>query len=408
MRVAMEKYGGCGQPMWPAVPSSLHGVFLAGEDEGLRLLIITFDASVHGWAAVLQTSPSRPGRVIVGGYRQAMPLLRDAFIDPAALPECPAAQVYRETLAGVLATRAASQLYKLAEHTVLIRSDCLGAIAALRKGSFRSPVLQNLALVHNSLLMELGASPPAYLHVPGETMKAEGVDSLSRGTAQERRASESSAELRRIATRESERLGAALSVDLFATAENAIVPRFFAQFPEPLAEGVDALAQPDWGRSSCPGCGQIHRECAFAFPPRALLPAFVAKARADGLRGVVVVPFTPSDPAWPALEAASLTSVDNQRDRCVIVPNSREFASEGADLGGAQRLAVMAVDFTRSSRRPFAGLAPPCQRHREERPRPSLQGSGDDGVRRQLAEALLSFATQRAGAKRPREARGRT
>jgi hypothetical protein len=199
----------------------------------------------------LQTSPSKPRRVIVGGYRQAMPLLCDGFIDPAALPKCPAAQVYR-------------QLYKLAEHALLIRSDCLGAIAALRKGSFRSPVLQNIALLHNSLLMELGAPPPAYLHVPVETMKAEGVDDLSRGTARARRDSDSTAVLRRIATREAERLGATLSVDLFATADNAIVPRFFAQFPEPLAEGVDALAQPDWGRFRCPGCGQTHRECGFA------------------------------------------------------------------------------------------------------------------------------------------------
>jgi hypothetical protein len=35
------------------------------------------------------------------------------------------------------------------------------------------------------------------------------------------------------------------SLDLFAAAENALVPRFFARFPERLAEGVDALAQPD-------------------------------------------------------------------------------------------------------------------------------------------------------------------
>ena len=85
-------------------------------------------------------------------------------------------------------------------------------------------------------------------------------------------------------------LGAPLSLDLFATADNALVPRFFARFPEPLAEGIDALEQPDWGRPRCPHCGALHRECVFAFPPRALLPAFVAKARADGLRGIVIAP----------------------------------------------------------------------------------------------------------------------
>ena len=43
-------------------------------------------------------------------------LLGSAFISPAALPDCPAAQVYREALAGFLATQAAGKLYPLADH----------------------------------------------------------------------------------------------------------------------------------------------------------------------------------------------------------------------------------------------------------------------------------------------------
>ena len=91
-----------------------------------------------------------PGRVIVGGCRQAMPLLRDGFIDPAALPECPAAQVYLETLAGFLATRAASQLCEMAEHTLLIHGDCPGAIAAfvrvrVARPCFRSSLCRTTA-----------------------------------------------------------------------------------------------------------------------------------------------------------------------------------------------------------------------------------------------------------------------
>ena len=45
-------------------------------------------------------------------------------------------------------------------------------------------------------------------------------------------------------------------------------------------------------------------------PPRDLLAVFGAKSRADGIHGVVVVSFTPSDPAWPTLAAASCTSVE--------------------------------------------------------------------------------------------------
>ena len=89
---------------------------------------------MHGWAAVLRTAPDEPGVEVVGGYRAAVDLLGSAFINPAALPDCPAAQVYLETLAGFLATQATSKLYPLADHTVLISSDCLGSVAALRKG----------------------------------------------------------------------------------------------------------------------------------------------------------------------------------------------------------------------------------------------------------------------------------
>jgi hypothetical protein len=39
-------------------------------------------------------------------------------------------------------------------------------------------------------------------------------------------------------------LGAPLSLDPFATAVDALVPMLFSRFPEPLAEGVDALAPP--------------------------------------------------------------------------------------------------------------------------------------------------------------------
>ncbi len=94
---------------------------LAGEERDARTLVLTFDASVHGWAAVLRMSPDEPGIEVVGG------------------------------------------------------SDCLGAISALRKGLFRSPALQNVALLHNRLFMDVSAAPPLYLHVPGVVMKAEGV-----------------------------------------------------------------------------------------------------------------------------------------------------------------------------------------------------------------------------------------
>ena len=153
--------------------------------------------------------------------------------------------MYREALAGYLALHAASQHFALSLFLILIRNDCMGALAALRKGSFRSPALQDVALKFASLCIQLDISPPpAFLFAPGEVLKAEGVDELSRADARAQRAMESTSALRLIVREEAERLGWKISVDLFASSSNCIVPRFFARYPEPLAEAVDALSQP--------------------------------------------------------------------------------------------------------------------------------------------------------------------
>ena len=91
-----------------------------------------------------------------------------------------------------------------------------------------------------------------------------------------------------------------------------------------------------------------------------------------------------------------------QRDPCVIVPNSPEYAREGDDLSGAQRLAVMVVDFSRWSRRSFEGLAPPCGRQRESRASLPLQGSCNTHDRRRIEAALLRIALPGGGRKRSR------
>ena len=110
----------------------------------------------------------------------------------------------------------------------------------------------------------------------------------------------------------------------------------------------------------------------------------------------------PSDPAWPALASASLTVIAGQKDRCLILPNSAQFVSEREDLGGAQRLAVMAVDFSRWSLRSAAGAVSPCAAHGEHRPRPSLLSSQDVEDRQRIAQALLRLGGGSGGRKRPR------
>jgi hypothetical protein len=403
---AATRFGESGQPIWPAVASSLYGAFLDRRLGPIRVLVISYDASVHGWGSVLRTSPDEDGLIVVGGYREAMEDLGTAYLHPAQLGDDPAAQVYRETLAGFLATKAAGQHFRLADFTVLLRGDCTGALAALRKGSFRSPALQDVALAFNEFLMLLGVRPPCFLHAPGTVMKSEGIDHLSREVAAERRALESTSALRELVLQEAQRLGGAISIDLFATAENTLVPRFYARFPEHLAEGADALAQPDWGASSCPHCLRMHRETAFAFPPRPLLDRFLAKARADGLRGVLVIPFTTSSPVWPSIMAASLTPPSRGKDPCIVVPASSKYVRHNSEFAGVQRLAVLAVDFARASGRDFSACAPVCEGHSRHRPRPSLVSPLDDADRTRIRAAVrrlgLDGRPPAVGPKRPR------
>jgi hypothetical protein len=74
MRIAMERYGDAGQPLWPVVHSSLYGAFLAGGATEERILVITFDASVDGCGAVIRSLPDERGTELVGGYRLAAPI----------------------------------------------------------------------------------------------------------------------------------------------------------------------------------------------------------------------------------------------------------------------------------------------------------------------------------------------
>ena len=94
--------------------------------------------------------------------------------------------------------------------------------------------------------------------------------------------------------------------------------------------------------------------------------------------------------------------VPGQRDPCVIV---LMYVRDDDDLGGAQRLAVMAVDFSRWCKRPFSAVAAPCGHHRGLRASQPRLGSRDADDQRRLAEALLRLGRPDSGLKRPRAGR---
>ena len=80
IRRCLERLGTAGQPLWPVVASSLYGAFLDGRLSGVRVLVITYDASVFGWGAVIRATHEDRGYVIVGSFRVALDLLGEAYI----------------------------------------------------------------------------------------------------------------------------------------------------------------------------------------------------------------------------------------------------------------------------------------------------------------------------------------
>ena len=86
----------------------------------------------------------------------------------------------------------------------------------------------------------------------------------------------------------------------------------------------------------CPHCGLVHCEFAFVFQPRQDLAKTVAKALSDGLRGVLVFPFTTSDTVWSTLSAASLTCVQGQLNPSIIIRASPAYLPHIYELFCAQ------------------------------------------------------------------------
>jgi hypothetical protein len=152
-----------GVPLWPPVASSAHASFLQGE-LGPGFFSLTWDASRHGWAALLRWWVEGPGgrslreRLLIGSWPEG---------------EGVSEQPYRE-LAAPLALEAAAQVLDVRGRIGLLRNDAEAAIAALRKGSTQEP-MQRSALRASRLCARLDLDLLPW-HVPGMQLVEEGVD----------------------------------------------------------------------------------------------------------------------------------------------------------------------------------------------------------------------------------------
>ena len=372
IRQVLEDYAEAGRPLWPPVPSSLHAAFLVNSTGDLRVVLITWDSSVHGWGAVIRWWACPDGKVVVG----TLPGTDDMKH-----------QVRREALGGVLAFEAATRLLDLAGAWVIMRNDAVGALSALRKGCSSSTFLQQCSM-RFALFQRDARCHTLYLHAPGTQLIEEGVDGLSRDVAADVAGPVSSKFVRDRATSLARSLGWELSIDAFASAANSLLPRFFARYAEPRAEAEDAFAVGDWAYSTCPACGQLHRETLFAFPPSVLLNRFVAKARSDGIRAIVVTPLAVSAPYWSKLLRASVVTNKDGYLRVRTQPG----AADDSDVPG--ELAIFAVDFSVwSTRHRSTSPAPPCGQEYAFRGRDPLGSPSDQEDRRRIGAGLANLGS---------------
>eukprot|EP00961_Rhodomonas_salina_P054505 732275-Rhodomonas_salina.2 len=196
----------------------------------------------------------------------------------------------------------------------------------MEKGLAKSNVLQDNAVRTAKEAMKCGALPVG-MWIPGDKMIEEGVDGQSREGAQAVHDTAVTDQLWDMIKAKANELGMQLTVDWFASAGNARLPRFWTQFEHPDAEGDDALTAPSWGQSACV-CGKQHSIDGHFFPPIPLLNHVFAKLKRDGARGVIVVPATVGEPWYSLLEEAALDKTHLRAKSGVFKQNrSRIYSS---------------------------------------------------------------------------------
>ncbi len=242
MEAVVERYGEAGVPLWPPVASSAYAAFMRG-DLGPEYFALSWDASTHGWAALLRWWE----------YASSDSVLREELlVGTWPRGEDVSEQPYRECLAAPLALEAAARVLDLGGRYGLLRNDAEAAIAALRKGSSQSAALQRSALRVSRLCASHDLDLLVW-HVPGLQLVEEGVDGASRGGSHfGEDANVQSVLGPAVSDSLWDRIqavvagaGLRVTVDAFASESNSRAPRFWSRFGEPGCEAVDALSVGD-------------------------------------------------------------------------------------------------------------------------------------------------------------------
>lgn len=227
-------------------------------------------------------------------------------------------QAWREGYAAILGLQAF--VSEVSSGAVIHDSDCQCVVKAFNEGTVHSKVLQSQAIQ----MWELSASMGITLFsgwVPGTDIIRSGADGLSREDGLDWHGWGPGTATQSVVQDMAAVLGWKLTVDLFASGDNAKCDRFFARRHCPGVESVNAFETPSWGHSVCP-CTRVHRETVYVCPPEPLLLPTWIKLMRDEARGIAVVPKLVGAPWWALLKEAE-----------VKIPGRRTFATfKGKDL----------------------------------------------------------------------------
>jgi hypothetical protein len=282
------------QPTGTARPRSGKG---ATYDTACKFLLCT-DAGPLKWGATLRTHTGRILRAS-GTYptsdTSGIDKHKDATEEDLHIHE---QQPWREGYASLMGVLSFAK--HIRGQAVLHHGDCMCAVAAINKGSAASAVLHDLALriwratSRHAVMLYSG-------WVPGKDVIKSGADGLSREEGYDWGGVSAAGDAWKAVGALLKRHQWQLTVDLFASEENAKTHRFYSMYHEPKSERVDAFTEPSWANSVCQSCQVPHRETVLAFPPHALLTRAWGKLERDGARGIAIMKYHVSHPAYPIM-----------------------------------------------------------------------------------------------------------
>ena len=262
-------------------------------------------------------------------------------------------QPWREGLAVISAVRAFAA--ELAGGVALHHSDCECVVRAIQKGSVTSEVLQKQA---RRLWQECARLGILFYSgwVPGKEVVRLGADALSReggcDVSDVRTGPTAGEGIRRLCRARSW----TLTIDLFASTPNAVVPRFCAGRHAGAEEQVDAFTKPSWSYLDC-RCGAKHEEIVYAFPPDPILLPVWSRLRRDGAKGIALAPHWVSAPWWSILKSGAVGDLIHVPGADLRIGDVGSLASSMRDRYNARSYVLLAFDFSR----PAAPCAPPCE-----------------------------------------------